>query len=156
MRPTGVRLGVDFGLTRIGVAKSDPHGIMAFPLMTITTSESAVSELINVIVSVEASVVYIGNPLNLQAQATQSTQNAHTFALDLVRALVTQNAMVPVHLVDERLSTKSAQGRLHQAGHNTKSSKSKIDQAAAVVILEHALDTERISEQPAGQLIYEE
>jgi putative Holliday junction resolvase len=94
--------------------------------------------------------VYVGKPISLSGKDTASTQAAIEFAQELVALLGQSTAQV--RLIDERLSTVSAQRGMHEAGRNIKQSRDAIDQAAAVVILEHALASERNS----GALVGEE
>ncbi|MBK0421204.1 Holliday junction resolvase RuvX [Leucobacter sp. CSA2] len=145
---TGVRLGIDVGKARIGVARSDLHGMLATPVETVARAASGadterpdLARIAAIAAELEAFEVIVGLPLNLRGERTPSTEDAEAFASDLAALL--QRTGTPVRLVDERLSTVSAQGQLRQAGKKTKQSRSIIDQAAAVVILQHALDIER-------------
>lgn len=147
IRP-GARLGIDVGTVRIGVARCDIHAILATPLGTVTRGADAVAELVRMIDEIEAVEVIVGLPLALSGARTASTQDAVGFAESLAAA-----ATVPVRLIDERLSTVSAQHALHSAGKNTRSSRPVIDQVAATIILQHALDVERSSGNPPGELI---
>lgn len=141
----GVRLAIDVGTVRIGVAKCDPDGLLAVPLETIAAGERAIARTIELIKDQRPIVVYVGNPISLKGEATQSTVAAIEFAQALVievsRSL--ELGLVTVRMIDERLSTVSAQRGLHEAGRTHKSSREVIDQAAAIVILEHALESER-------------
>jgi len=136
---------MDVGTVRIGVAKCDPDGMLAVPLETITAGDRAISRAMEIIKDQHAIVVYVGNPISLKGEATASTQAAIEFAQALVAeisgSLETSN--VSVRMIDERLSTVSAQRGLHEAGKTHKSSREVIDQAAAIVILEHALESEK-------------
>lgn len=145
---TGVRLGVDVGKARIGVARSDLHGMLATPVETIPrvmaeedAERTDLARLSEIVAELEAFEVIVGLPLNLRGERTPSTADAESFATDLAARLT--EGETTVRLVDERLSTVSAQGQLRQAGKKAKQSRSIIDQAAAVVILQHALDIER-------------
>lgn len=89
----------------------------------------------------DAICVYVGKPISLSGKDTASTESAIRFAQKLSKELV--NTSVSVRLIDERLSTVSAQRGMHEAGKTVKQSRDAIDQAAAVVILEHALASER-------------
>jgi len=141
----GVRLAMDVGTVRIGVAKCDPDGMMAVPLETIAAGDRAIARAMEIIKDQQAIVVYVGNPISLKGEATASTQAAIEFAQALVaeasRSVETSN--FSVRMIDERLSTVSAQRGLHEAGKTHKSSREVIDQAAAIVILEHALESEK-------------
>jgi putative Holliday junction resolvase len=94
--------------------------------------------------------VYIGKPISLAGKDTASTQSAIEFAGEI--AVLLKDSNTQVRLIDERLSTVTAQRGMHEAGRNVKQSRDAIDQAAAVVILEHALASERNS----GTLVGEE
>lgn len=147
---TGTRLGIDVGQARIGVARSDPHGMLATPIETVTRDHSGDADLARIaaiVTEYEAFEVIVGLPLNLRGERTPSTEDAAGFAEKLAARLADS---VPVRLVDERLSTVSAQGHLRQAGRKTKESRGVIDQAAAVVILQHALDLERSRNEAPG------
>ena len=146
----GVRLSLDVGSVRIGVAACDADGLMAYPLATIDYGSESVAEILALILEHQAIAVYVGNPVNLSGATTKSTTAAAEFATQLAQAL-TQG--IAVRLIDERLSTVSAQRGLHEAGRNTKNSKSIIDQAAAVVILEHALESEKRQGDFVGQIV---
>ena len=137
----GVRLALDVGSVRIGVAKCDAEGLLATPLVTITSGPDAVNEVYELVHEFEAKCVYVGKPISLAGKDTASTMAALDFASLLAKQL--ENDAVTVRLIDERLSTVSAQRGMHEAGRTVKQSRDAIDQAAAVVILEHALATER-------------
>ena len=147
---TGVRLGVDVGKVRIGLAASDPSGYLASPVETIQrgkTADTAVQRILSIARERESLEIVVGLPLSLSGAETASTADARVFAESLAEA------EFPVRLVDERLSTVSAQGALHGAGRNTRNSRSVVDQVAAVIILQHALDSERAAENPPGVLV---
>ena len=136
---------MDVGTVRIGVAKCDPDGMMAVPLETIAAGDRAIARAMEIIKDQHAIVVYVGNPLSLKGEATASTQAAIEFAQALVAEISksVETSNVSVRMIDERLSTVSAQRGLHEAGKTHKSSREVIDQAAAIVILEHALESEK-------------
>ncbi|RUR00727.1 Holliday junction resolvase RuvX [Labedella endophytica] len=144
---TGVRLGIDVGKARVGVARSDLHGMLATPLETVRRASdgSDLTRIGELAVEYEASEVLVGLPLALSGRATASTDDARGFAVRLAAVLG-----LPVRLVDERLSTVSANSALRQSGRSQKSSRMIVDQIAAVVILQHALDTERSTGRPPG------
>lgn len=152
----GVRLGVDVGKARVGVARCDPGGMLATPLETVVRSTSAgssegadISRIGELSREYGAIEIVVGLPLGLSGHRTPSTEDAEGFARRLASAL----PELTVRLVDERLSTVSAQGQLHAAGKRTKQSRSVIDQAAAVVILQHALDVERARAEAPGIVV---
>ena len=146
----GVRIALDVGSVRIGVAKCDRHGMLATPLVTIAAGSNALQEVVSLINEHEAICVYVGKPISLAGETTASTVSALNFAKEL--SLLVKGSAVTVRLIDERLSTVSAQRGMHEAGRSVKQSRDAIDQAAAVVILEHALATER----NAGDFVGEE
>ena len=146
MRP-GVRVGIDVGTVRIGVARSDFHGMLATPVETVPrdTSAADLTRIAMIVTELDAVEVIVGLPLALSGRHTASTDDAVTFA-ETLAATVT----VPVRLVDERLSTVSAQAALRSVGRSTRTQRPVVDQVAATIILQHALDTERASGKPAG------
>lgn len=154
MRP-GVRLGIDVGQRRVGVARTDSTGTLAIPLETIarSTEESdwsgVVARIRRLVDEYEAIEVVVGLPLSLSGSDTQSTRDARAFA----QFLQPNVDSVPVRLIDERLSTVSASQNLREAGVAGRKQRNVIDQQAAVVILEHALDIERRSGLPAGRAV---
>ena len=153
---SGVRLGVDVGRARVGVARSDLHGMLATPVETVPRDPAGSADLARIasIAAEEQAIeVVVGLPLNLRGERTPSTDDARDYAGRLARLLASRPGSLPVRVVDERLSTVSAQGMLREAGRTTKQSRSVIDQAAAVVILQHALDVERAQGRPAGAAV---
>lgn len=150
----GRAIGVDVGRARVGVASSDPDGLLATPVATLRRDARHgrdLGELVRHVDEHEAVVVYVGLPVNLRGEHTSSTQDALDYAARLERALGAAGRPVPVHLVDERLSTVTAQAGLRSAGRTVKDSRSVIDQAAAVAILQAAIDEQRRTGAWAGQ-----
>ncbi|NYE20404.1 Holliday junction resolvase RuvX [Microbacterium immunditiarum] len=141
----GVRLGVDVGRARIGVARCDPDGLLATPVETIPRSDASISRLRELIAEDEPLEVLVGLPLSLSGGDTPSTTDARDFAAALAAA-----SGVPVRLVDERLSTVSAHAALRDSGRTQRSSRSIVDQVAAVVLLQQALDVEKSTGRPPG------
>ena len=147
MRP-GVRLGVDAGKARVGVAVCDRDGLLATPVATLSRGDGTVVELRGLVDEYGAMEVVVGLPLSLRGDDTASTEDARVLAAGLAAAVE-----VPVRLVDERLSTVSAQRALHQSGRSVKTSRPVIDQVAAVIILQNALDFERSAGRPPGTVV---
>ncbi len=141
----GVRLGVDVGRARIGVARCDPDGLLATPVETVPRDDASIGRLIALAGEYDAREILVGLPLNMRGEDTASTTDARAFAA----ALATASA-VPVRLVDERLSTVSAHAVLRDSGRSQRSSRSIVDQVAAVVLLQQALDVEKSTGRPAG------
>lgn len=144
----GVRLGVDVGTVRIGVARSDPHGLLATPVETVMRGSGDLARIAELAVEVAATEVIVGLPIALSGNETASTADARAFALELARV---QHA--PVRLVDERLSSVSANAALRASGRSGRSSRAVADQVAAVIILQYALDSERSADQPPGVVV---
>ncbi len=147
----GVRLGVDVGRVRVGVARSDRDGLLATPVETIqrVDVDGVVRRIGELVVELDVVELVVGLPLSLSGGDTASTQDAR----DVAAALA---SVAPVRLVDERLSTVTAQSAMRQAGRSTRRQKAVIDQAAAVVILQHALDAERAGRVPGMMVDHEE
>lgn len=145
---TGARLGIDVGRARIGVARCDPKGLLVSPVATLVRGKGDVAELARIASENDILEIVVGLPLSLSGARTASTDDAREFAAALGLA-----TGLPVRLVDERLSTVSAQRSLHEAGRNTRSSRPVIDQVAATIILQHAIDAERSGGTPPGELI---
>ena len=133
----GIRIGIDVGKARVGIARSDIDGVMAVPSETLTRA-TALRELCELSQQMTVLEWVIGLPLSLDGGETPSTTDSREFAAELVMLTST-----PARLVDERLSTVSAQSALHAASHTTKSSRAVIDQVAATILLETTLDAER-------------
>lgn len=138
---TGVWLGVDVGTVRVGVARSDPAGILATPLVTLARDvpgDRDVADLAALVAEHEAVGVVVGLPRTLRGREGPSA----TMARDYGAALAARIAPVPVEFVDERLTTVSAQRKLQQGGiRGSRATRAVIDQAAAVELLQHWLDT---------------
>ena len=129
------RLAIDVGSTRIGVAVSE--GTLALPLESISAADNAVTRVIEIATEKQVTTIYVGLPLNLKGDFTASTQSAIDFAKQLAGQGVT------VRMIDERLTTKSAQQMLHSSGKKVKESREYIDAQAAALILDFALNSER-------------
>lgn len=133
----GLRVGIDVGKARVGVARSDIDGLMAVPSETLQREE-AIGHLCALLDFQGVLEWVVGLPLSLDGSETASTADARAFTHELVT-----RSGIPARLVDERLSTVGAQSALHEASHTTKSSRAMIDQVAATILLQTALDAER-------------
>jgi len=143
----GVRLGIDVGKARIGVAASDPDGLMAMPVKTVRRGAPAdVAEIVGIVQSREAIVVYTGLPKHMSGKEGDSAADARRFTAQLAAKL----PQVEFRFIDERLTTVTATANLQAAGRKANRHKSVIDQQAAVIILQSALDAERVSGRRAG------
>lgn len=133
----GVRLSLDVGKARVGVARCDPGGMMAFPVETVPR-ERALERIAEIVEEYEPIEVVIGNPVNLRNEQTASTVDSQEFAQDMLARV-----SVPLRLVDERMTTSAALGALRDSGRNAKNSRGVVDQVAAVILLQTCLDAER-------------
>lgn len=149
----GRTLGVDVGRARVGLASADPDGLIATPLRTLRRDARKGSDVrlaVQEALEAEAVAVYVGLPLNLQGRWTPSTEDAVAYASRLAEALAEAGSGAVVRLVDERMSTVTAQRGLQASGRSVKDSREVIDQAAAVAILQAAVDTQRRTGAWAG------
>lgn len=147
----GVRLGVDVGTVRVGVARSDPSGLLATPVATLrrTASNDQVDAIAELVRSEQAIEVVVGLPRSLSGAQGRAAQDVLAYATTLARAVTP----IPVRLVDERLTTVSAHQALTRSGRRGRTHREVVDQVAAVLILQNALETERGTGRPAGELI---
>ena len=141
-----VRLAIDFGTVRIGIAKSDAQGKVALPLTTLKNDENLLKNLVDLVKQEESEVIYLGLPLNLKGQVTQSASKALKFASQLQQAL----PGVTVLMIDERFTSKTAASQLQQAGLSSKESRGLVDQISALGLLEQALQIEERTGSLAG------
>jgi len=144
VRP-GVRLAVDAGSVRIGVARSDPDGILASPLAVVRSGPGALDELARL--AADAIEVIVGLPTSLSGREGVAAATARSFAADLAGRITP----VPVRLVDERFTTIQAHEALRRGGKDTRARREVVDAAAAAVLLQAALDAERATGRPPGQ-----
>lgn len=143
----GVRLGIDVGSVRVGLALSDPRGVLAHPERTLEPDDlGSVEQLIAAHAVVR---VYVGLPRTLRGDEGPAAHAARSYAQNLASRITP----VPVRLVDERLTTVSAHRQLASSGMRERGRRFVVDQAAAVLILQGALDEESASGRPAGELI---
>ncbi len=145
----GVRLGVDVGDVRIGVARSDPDGLLATPVETVTRGRGDLARLRQLAREHAAVEAVVGLPRSLSGQEGPAAAKARSFADELAGVLHRDG--IPVRLCDERLSTVSAEAALRGQGRKGARRRAVVDQVAAVVILQNALDTERSTGRPAGE-----
>jgi putative Holliday junction resolvase len=139
MMQRGRRIAFDYGDVRIGVAVSDSDSILSSPLTTLKATDKFLLKQISEIFSdIEPVAIYVGRPALLSGNDGAATDKAIEFATLL--ATITQ---IPIEMIDERMSTVSAARNLRDAGRNAKDSKNTIDMAAAVEILEFAIEIEK-------------
>ena len=148
----GVRLGVDVGNARVGVAASDASGVFAHPVGTLARDlegDADVDAIVALVDELNAIEVVVGLPRLLSGEEGDAARIARAYAGRLAARLGT----VGVRMVDERLTTVDAHRRLRASGVPGRGQRAVVDQAAAVLILQSALDTEARSGRPAGETI---
>lgn len=148
----GVRVGVDVGSVRVGVAVSDPSGLLASPVQTLARDAAggADQDLIAALVGERDVVeVVVGLPRHLSGTEGESARVARAYAAELAAKI----GPVPVRLVDERLTTVESHRTLRESGVSGRSARAVVDQAAAVLILQSALDAERATGTAQGELV---
>jgi putative holliday junction resolvase len=146
----GVRLGIDVGRARIGVARCDAGALLAVPVETVRRAidgDDDVRRVLELADEFGAIELVVGHPLSLSGDPTASTDDAVAFAERLAAS------GAPVRLVDERLSTVSAQQALRAVGRSSRTQRPVVDQVAAVIILQHAIDSERASGIEPGRVL---
>ncbi len=173
--PRGPRLGVDVGLARVGLAASDPDGLIATPVETLArdlgrrprmspklqnqpdTPNLAEGEILSdapadirrIAAEVRergAKVVYIGLPRHLSGAEGSAARDARAYAGTVARVI----APVDVRLVDERMTSVAAHRALRDAGRAGRKHRPVVDQVAAVIVLQGALDAERAADARVG------
>jgi putative Holliday junction resolvase len=145
----GVRLGIDPGDARIGVARSDPSGMLATPVETVSRGEGDLERIAAILEEEAAVEVVVGLPRSLSGGEGPAAAKVREFAVALARRV----DPVPVRLCDERLTTVTAESMLRERGRKGAKRRAVVDQAAAVVILQNALDTERARGAAPGELV---
>jgi putative holliday junction resolvase len=145
----GVRLGVDPGDARLGIARSDPTGFLATPVETVRRGKGDLRRIAKLAAEHEAVEVVVGLPRSLSGGEGPAAVKTRAWAATLAAVV----APLRVRLVDERLTTLSAEAMLRDRGVKGPQRRAVVDQAAAVVILQQALDTERATGTPPGEVI---
>jgi putative Holliday junction resolvase len=130
----GRRIGIDYGDVRIGVAITDLDAILVSPLLTLKNDEDLFQNLANLVKEQEPLYIALGSPLHLSGAKSGKSAAVLDFA-NKVKGLF----KIDIFLIDERLTTKSAQNQLREVGIGSRESKGIIDQIAAVNILNQAL-----------------
>lgn len=145
----GVRLAIDVGSVRIGVARCDSEGRLASPLTMVPRGRGDLDTIAGLAATGNVIEIIVGLPVGLSGSEGRAAAGARTFAAALARRV----APVPVRLVDERFTTVIAHGALRQSGSDARDRRPKVDSAAAALLLQGALDMERSTGQPAGELV---
>ncbi|WRS29688.1 Holliday junction resolvase RuvX [Actinomycetaceae bacterium MB13-C1-2] len=148
-----MRLGIDVGEARIGVAVSDAAASLVLPLETIPAHPRSrgIKRVLRICLEREVIEVVVGLPKNMAGNEGPAAKKARLFAEEIAKLV----SGVRVCLVDERLTTAQAQSKLHEIGIDTRRSRNIIDQMAAQIILEQALELERSSSLAPGETVGE-
>lgn len=150
--PERARLGIDWGKARIGVAASNAGVSFAYPVETVPAGPDEIRRIAAIVAEYEPEVVYVGLPLTLSGERSFAAQFVVGKALQLARAIPATRVL----LVDERMSTASASRSLGEAGRRIRQQRNVIDQAAAVEILQRALDAEERTGEVIGESVEQE
>ncbi len=142
-------MGIDVGDVRIGVAISDPAGMIATPLETVKAGKEAMGRLTQLAVDYEVFECVVGLPVSLSGRESHAAAKVRVFA-DELEALIRP---VSLRLFDERMSTMTADSLLRERGKSGQKKRAVIDQAAATIILQTALDAERTSASLPGETV---
>jgi putative holliday junction resolvase len=146
---SGVRVAVDVGDARIGVAVCDPDGLLAVPLETVQRGPGDLDRVAEIVSFQTALEVVVGLPTSLSGREGPAAAKVRLYAAEIGQAV----APVPVRLVDERMTTVTAERVLRDRGKKGAKRRAVVDQAAAVVILQHALDSERATGSAPGETL---
>ncbi len=147
MRP-GVRLAVDVGSVRVGVARSDATGMLAVPEATLDGRREWVAQLVTLVAEYQPIEILVGLPLSLDGREHAAAQRVR----DVVDRIREACPHTPVRLVDERFTTTTAYAQFREAGRSARKGRDVVDQAAAAIMLQTALDTERATGAAPGVL----
>jgi putative Holliday junction resolvase len=139
---SGTWIAVDVGSVRVGIARSDPRGVLAVPVVTLARDPAGdrdVAELAGLVAEYEAVGVVVGLPRTLAGREGTAAQLAREYGTRVAERI----APVPVEYLDERLTTVSAQRKLAEGGIRGRAGRAVVDQVAAVELLQHWLDRRR-------------
>lgn len=141
-------LGLDIGTKRIGVAVSDELGLTAQPVMTLERKRNPKDDLrslARLCRKYGCAGIVAGDPLHLSGEKSAQAERARSFAGELAAM-----AELPLHLWDERLTSREAHAILYEAGRPRQEHRAVVDQVAATLILQGFLDAQRTAEGPGG------
>lgn len=145
----GTRLAVDVGSVRIGVARSDASGTLAVPEVTLDARRDWLPQLRALVEENDPLEIVVGLPVSLDGREHAAAARVH----EVVHSIQQAVPGVPIRLVDERMTTTIAHTQMREAGVTTRKGRSYVDQAAAVIMLQEALDVERSSGNAPGTLV---
>lgn len=141
-------LGLDIGSRRIGVAVSDELGLTAQPVLTLERRSSRREDLRSLARLARrfgVAGIVAGNPVHLSGETSPQAARTQRFAAELGEL-----TGLPIHLWDERLTTREAHRMLYEAGHARQEHRRVVDQVAATLILQSFLDREQGSRGDGG------
>jgi putative Holliday junction resolvase len=150
---SGRRLAIDVGKVRIGIAASDFHAILASGLETVPRGadlEPNLKRIVELVNEVEPIEIYVGLPVSMSGNHSASTEDAIDFARQLSPLVSSE-----VRFIDERMTTVTAANALKLSGRDSKSGRQIIDQIAATVILEQAMEQEKSTGKQPGKAMGE-
>ncbi|MEV0788181.1 Holliday junction resolvase RuvX [Kribbella sp. NPDC050459] len=147
----GVRIALDIGDARIGVASSDPQGILATPVETVRRGPGDLDRIAALAAELEAFEIVVGLPRSLSGGEGPAAVKIRETAEQVRDKVHEKDTGTTVRLVDERFTTVTAERMLRERGKKGSKRRAVVDQAAAVVILQHALDLERETGNPPGR-----
>lgn len=150
---SGRRLSVDVGKVRIGVAASDFHSILASGLETVTRGaelKPSLKRIVELVDEIEPIEIYVGLPISMSGNNSASTQDAIQFAKQLSVLVAPE-----IRFIDERMTSITAANALKTSGRDSKSGRKIIDQIAATIILEQAIEQEKSTGEKPGKAIGE-
>ena len=142
-------MGVDVGDVRVGVACCDPDGLIATPVETVAAGRGCIDRLAELASEYDVIEVVVGLPLSLSGRDGPAAIKVRAFTAELAKAV----SPTAVRLVDERMSTMTADIQLRESNRSGKNKRAVIDQVAATVILQSALDAERIRGEAPGERV---
>jgi putative holliday junction resolvase len=145
----GVLIAVDPGEVRVGIAATDPGQVLASPVATVAAAES-VSAVVEVATERQAVLIIVGLPLSLSGEERKAARRARSYGRRLAVAV---GGAIPVYLVDERLTTVAASTTLRAAGHDARSARRVVDQAAATALLQGVLDAASAQRVPCAVVL---
>ncbi len=151
----GARIGIDYGEARIGVAVCDSDARVVLPRTVVRRDRfgTDIDDILDIVEDIEAIEIVVGLPRHLSGREGEVARAAESFARKLDRACRDAGHRVRVCLVDERLTSSSAHAQLESMGIGNRQRRGRVDQLAAAMILEQALEIERHSATPPGRTV---
>ena len=138
--PAGRVLAVDYGERRVGLALSDPAGLIAQGLETIQTAHTVVSLacIVDIVEEQQVREIILGLPVHMDGTAGEMAGKVEALANELRRKV-----SCDVRTWDERLTSVSARRAMHEMGSTTRGNKGSLDRISATLLLQNYLDSRR-------------